>query len=91
MVIKSRLAKGVWRDDKSKLVELYLEVKASVREKAAQAEQKDAARAACRRTRGQDDVGRPYGARLCPCQGGLVGRHLLLQPASMHTWPDSKI
>ena len=51
MVIKSRLAKGVWRDDKSKLVELYLEVKASVREKAAQAEQKDAAWAACRRTR----------------------------------------
>jgi hypothetical protein len=46
MVVRSRLEKGVWRDEKSKLVERYLHEKALGREKEVQADQIDLARRA---------------------------------------------
>jgi hypothetical protein len=47
--IKARLAIGIWGDEKRKLVQLYLEEKASKRQKAAQAETLEIARGANRR------------------------------------------
>jgi hypothetical protein len=47
--IKARLAIGIWGDERRKLVQLYLEEKASKRQKAAQAETLEIARGANRR------------------------------------------
>jgi hypothetical protein len=45
-VIKARLAIGIWDDERRKLVQLYLEEKASKRQKAALAETLEIARGA---------------------------------------------
>jgi hypothetical protein len=47
--IKAHLAIGIWGDERRKLVQLYLEEKASKRQKAAQAETLEIARGANRR------------------------------------------
>jgi hypothetical protein len=48
--IKARLAVGIWKDEKRELVQLYLDEKASKRQKAAQAELLEIARGANRKS-----------------------------------------
>ena len=48
--IKARLAMGIWKDEERDLVQLYLDEKASKRQKAAQAELLELARGANRKS-----------------------------------------